>query len=124
MHTKIVYLKTKEGGWMSETNPVSRIICGVLIAAAGLLLLAAPAQAQVKRKSFQDLVQESDAIFIANCTERESVMEGGRIVTRYKLKPNEFWKGSLKLDKDGQIPFDEIGGILKGKVPIGTTVPG
>lgn len=60
-----------------------------------------------------EVVEASDFIFTAVCESRTSSFQQGNIVTTYKLRPLETWKGSLAaLQKDGTIEFSEIGGSI------------
>lgn len=108
---------------MSGIHPLRRLRTGMLVV-AGLCAMVHGAVAFGPRVPFDDLVAKSDQIFTATCTERESVLQNGVIVTRYKLRPKEFWKGSAKLNKAGEIEFEEIGGQIEKPIPVGTTATG
>lgn len=111
---------------MSLTHPLRRTWTATMLICVLFSVMAHPANAQIRRMSNRDIATEADQIFIATCTDRESVIQGGTIVTKYKLRPSEFWKGSAKLNKTGEIEFEELGGQLpaSSKVPLGTQVPG
>jgi hypothetical protein len=83
---------------------------------------AASAQLMV-RLSFDQLVEKSDHIFIADCVKKEVVFIQGRIITRYCLKPTEFLKGSPRLNQAGEIEMEELGGDLPGPVPVSQVTP-
>lgn len=91
--------------------------------AVGLLLLsvwcAAPAAAQtLRRASLDTLVEKADTIFTARCTRKQTVFHEGNLVTRYRLKPDEVWKGRLKLDREGEVELEELGGTMSEPLPL------
>jgi hypothetical protein len=109
---------------MSWTHPLRRACCAALLLAA-VWHMAPTAGAQLmKRLSFDERVQKSDVIATATCTGRTSTFVNGKLVTTYRLKPDEFWKGAAKLNKSGELEVQELGGSLNGPIPITTTVPG
>ncbi len=110
---------------MNKFNLIGLRLPALLAAAACLLLMGPNAPAQMMRElKFQELVKKSDHIFTAKCTERKTSFKNGNIVTHYKLKPDDQLKGSLALNKQGEVELEEIGGKLKGPFPMGTYVPG
>jgi hypothetical protein len=82
------------------------------------------AQYRLKRFSFNDLVNKSDVIFVASCKERETLYRHGNFVTHYQLKPSEFLKGQAKLNKNGNVDFEEMGGVTNYPLPLKQHYPG
>ncbi len=71
------------------------------------------ASAQLVRPlGLEDLVQGSDAVIVANCVEKKTSVKNGNIVTSYKLKVQEQWKGSVTLSSAGELEFEELGGFI------------
>lgn len=84
-----------------------------------------PAAAQMARKlTFDEMVKEADSIVVGTCVERQSVFQNGHIVTKYKIKPSECWKGQPRTNRKGEIEMEELGGQLSGSVPLAQAVPG
>jgi hypothetical protein len=52
----------------------------------------------VQPKSLKEIVASADQIVVGQCVERKMGLQNGRIVTQYKIKPDEFWKGERPLD--------------------------
>ena len=100
----------------------------LLAGALSVMIVAAwgtGASAQVLKKlSFQELVKKSDTILVATCTQRKAVFKNGNIVTRYNLKPSEYWKGTMALSSEGEFQMEEMGGALEGPIPLAQAVPG
>ena len=110
---------------MIQVSPKRVRLLALTICLTALVLAVCPAHAEAGRQlNFKKLVDQSDQIFIAKCTERRTAYEDGQIRTHYKLKPSEVWKGNLQLSSDGQVDMAETGGRLTGPVPIGQAVPG
>ncbi len=87
---------------------------------------AAAVQAQMeKRLGLDELVDKSDNIFVATCTEKNVVYKNGSFVTKYKLKVSENLKGEAKVDKDGVMEMEELGGVSPtSKFPVTQYVQG
>lgn len=71
-----------------------------------------------------DMVKRSDNIFVAVCSRKATSFREGHVVTNYKLKPLEVWKGTMSLDSEGNVSMDELGGVLNGPVPFGEAISG
>ncbi len=96
-----------------------------LLAACALLAWSATGFAQnAKFRTLNELVSDSDQIFTATCTEKRSEFRSGMLITTYKLKPKEMLKGQLKLDKAGELAFEEVGGSMSTPLPITQFLPG
>ena len=72
--------------------------------------------------TFSELVDKSGQIFVAVCEQRTtdfraagSGAPGGMIVTSYRLRPLEFWKGDgqIQTNADGTVTMEVLGGSLK-----------
>jgi hypothetical protein len=72
----------------------------------------AHAQAYRMKLTLDDMVERSDVIVVAECTERKMKVVNGNLVTVYTMRPAEFLKGFEKLDKNGEMQMDELGGKL------------
>lgn len=78
-----------------------------------------------KRLGLDELVGKSDNIFVATCTEKTVVYKNGGMVTKYKLKVSENLKGDAKVDKDGIMEMEELGGVSpKPYFPVTSYVQG
>jgi hypothetical protein len=78
-----------------------------------------PGQSISKRLTLDDLTKEADSVFIAKCTKQETVYRDGNIVSRYQMKPSEFWKsGPLRLSSAGEVTVEQLGGSLDSPVPL------
>lgn len=96
-----------------------------LLAACALLAWSASGFAQSTRfRTLNELVNDSDQIFTATCTDKRSEFRSGTLITTYKLKPKEMLKGELKLDKAGEFAFEELGGSISTPIPITQFLPG
>jgi hypothetical protein len=112
---------------MFQVNPGRVCRWAVVVCVAVAAMLADSAQAQmIQPKSLKDIVASADQIVVGQCVERKMGVQNGRIVTQYKVKPDEFWKGERSLDSDGAFLMSEYGGSLSNfsKVPIAQFVPG
>jgi hypothetical protein len=108
--------KPREASW----GPFS--VCLLVVLGA---LAAGPAQAQIiRRLTFEETVKEADAIVVATCAEKKTEFRQGLIVTSYKMKPHEFWKGALPLSAKGDFAFEELGGELEKPIAIAQSTPG
>jgi hypothetical protein len=89
-------------------------------AALALVLSAgtAHAQALVKRPTLKELTDQADSIFIADCTKRETFFRDGNLISSYRLKPSEYWKGGNKLSSAGELTLEQVGGSLNQPMPI------
>lgn len=85
-----------------------------------LMALMGPpdAQAQLRKLSLSQLVEEADQICLAECQSRETVIRDGTFITQYKLKPSEVWKGKLSLNSEGELLVEELGGVIEDPIPI------
>ena len=103
-----------------------RQTCLLLTMTALGLLCALPAKAQMMRKvGLDELLSQSDYVFIATCTKKEVTFKNGNIVSHYQLKPSKVIKGNLKLDaKTGEVSVEELGGELSKPLPIAQMLPG
>ena len=73
----------------------------------------------------QDLADKADQIVVGSCNERNVKVKGGMIVTEYKIKVSEFWKGQRTLDANNEFTMTEIGGVLENaRVPVAQYTPG
>lgn len=91
----------------------------VMVLAAGLWagLFSGRANALVMRPmKLDEVIAKSDQIFTAVCESKSSEFRDGNIFTTYKLRPNEVWKGTLPLNKDGLVEMEELGGRAEGKI--------
>ncbi|MEN6626788.1 MAG: hypothetical protein ABFD69_11245 [Candidatus Sumerlaeia bacterium] len=104
-----------------------RTIVRLAICLGAVICVLAPAgvQAQMMKKlNLDQLVEKSDNIFTATCTEKEVVWQNGAVVTKYKLKVNENWKGTASASKNGEIEMEEVGGVLPGSGGMTQFLPG
>lgn len=85
-----------------------------------------PVAAQlVEPLTTQDLADKADQIVVGSCNERNVKVKGGMIVTEYKIKVSEFWKGQRTLDANNEFTMTEIGGVLENaRVPVAQYTPG
>lgn len=70
-------------------------------------------------RNLEEVADRSDTIFVATCAEKKTEFRNGNVITTYKLKPSEIWKGTLSLDSNGLATMEDLGGILDGPVPLG-----
>lgn len=99
---------------------------GVLVL-AGMLLSVTPHPASgrlVRPLGFEEKVQKADAIFLAKCVDKQTVFKNGNLVTRYRLKPDDVWKGQPQMNKSGEVKFEQVGGVMQGPVPLAQHRPG
>lgn len=98
------------------------LVVGALI----LVNLCLPVAAQlVEPLTTQDLADKADQIVVGSCHERNVKLQGGVIVTEYKIKVSEFWKGQRALDANNEFTMTEIGGVLENsRVPVAQYTPG
>lgn len=112
---------------MFQVNP--RRVCLLAVVCLALAAISSPAPAQVTQKmSLKQMVDNSDLIVVGECAEKKvDVQNGHLIVTQYKIKPSEFWKGNQNLDRDGTFAMTEIGGSLSDRpgniVPLAQFAP-
>ncbi len=76
------------------------------------------------RLSMDELVDKADHIFVARCVESETRVNGGVIITKYRLKMSENWKGNLKLSNSGEFEIEELGGEISEPIPVTQFVMG
>lgn len=110
---------------MFQVNP--QRVCLPVVALFALVSLVSNLPAQMTEAlSFRQLVEKSDQIVVGQCVESKAgVQDGKLIVTQYKIKPSEFWKGSLPLGSDGAFTMTEYGGSLASAgVPLAQFAPG
>lgn len=101
----------------SQRNSVL-VMLGVWLA---LLIVPAvgPVQALSTRPmTLDELIAESDHIFVAVCEKKTTAFKSGNIITTYRLRSKEHWKGQLELDADGTFELDQVGGSLKEPLPL------
>lgn len=90
-----------------------------------LFMTVSGASAQTAyRVRFKQLVDQSDTIFVAQCVDKETTFSHGEIITRYRLRPVDVWKGSPRIDGRGEMKLEELGGELEGKIPMASQVTG
>lgn len=85
-------------------------LAACLIAAVCMLATAVQAQS-AKKLGLDELVEKSDNIFVATCVEKKVSFKGGSFVTAYKLKVTENWKGEARVDNNGIMEMQELGGV-------------
>lgn len=93
-----------------------RLLAGLCLAAcfaAGARL--APALT-LRNMTMDDVIQSSEAIFVATCEGKRSEFRSGNILTIYTLRPTEFWKGAISTNRVGTFEMEDVGGT------VGTTV--
>lgn len=116
--------------WRERVNAVEigRTLARALSRAAGAMALAglavtgaSTAHAQIgQRYTFDDVIQKSDQIFVATCEGKSTRWKDGNVITTYKIRPKEFWKGAAATGKDGALQIDQIGGsVSAGPVKLG-----
>lgn len=117
---------TEEELRMFQVSPRRVCLYGFCVCAMILLDLNSSVRAQlVQPMTTQDLADKADQIVVGACRERNVKMQGGVIVTEYKIKVSEFWKGQRPLDSNGEFAMTEVGGVLENsKVPVAQFVPG
>ena len=103
---------------MSRTQPARFRSWVALLVALAAGVCAVPARAQLVRLSLEELVDKADNVFVAECVEKQCEFRDGLIMTRYRLKVEENWKGQVKTDKDGTVELVEPGGTLNKPVPV------
>jgi hypothetical protein len=104
-----------------ETSFWMRGVCRIAILGAMAVTANIQAQRLPASKSIEEVAERSDAIFVADVVEKKAEFRDGRIITSYRMKPKEIWKGSLPTESDGLATLEEIGGILDGPVPLAQT---
>jgi hypothetical protein len=111
---------------MYMLSPKRLLLMAVVFAVLLTLEMNTPASAQMVRPmEFKDLVDQADQVVVGTCTERKAVMVNGAIVTQYKIKPSEFWKGHRDLSASGEFTMSEMGGALEhSRVPLAQYAPG
>ena len=99
----------------------------VLALAAGLCMVAGAEQAsaiKTRPVTLDEVIDQSDLIFVAVVGSKTSSFRAGNIVTTYKLKPSDVWQGQLALDSDGTVTVEELGGSLNGTLPLAQHITG
>lgn len=111
---------------MFVLSPKRLMLLAVSFSLMVALQMGSTVSAQLtKSLAFKDLVAESDQVVVGSCQERSVRMEGGLIVTDYKIKPSEFWKGKRTLAQDGTFTMTEVGGAFNNpRMPLGQYAPG
>jgi len=76
--------------------------------------------------SLDEAIDRSEAVLTAVCVGKETAVRAGNIVTTYRLRPLEFWKGTLRAEADGTVHLEQIGGSLKGNgsIPLAQYIVG
>lgn len=104
---------------MFQVNPKRVVLLTATLCVLMMLELVTPVSAQLtKVRTFKQMVEESDQIVVGQCLESDCGVQDGKIVTQYKIKPSEFWKGQRALASDGSFLMTEQGGSLVGKAPL------
>lgn len=62
--------------------------------------------------SLDDVIRKSDQIFVATCEAKNSAWRDGNVITAYKIRPSDFWKGAAPTEKDGTLTIEQIGGSV------------
>lgn len=78
---------------------------------AALAILPGLASA-VRPLSLEELVEKSEQVFVATCESKDSAWRSGNIITSYKLRPREVWKGRVPSGADGTVGVEQIGGSV------------
>lgn len=98
-----------------------------LIAVIAVIAIA-PNQANAlteRRVTLEELVALSDQITLAVCEGRQSRFHNGNIVTSYKLRAVENWKGRQSTAGDGVFEMQMIGGsVSQGPLSLGQRLIG
>lgn len=74
--------------------------------------------------TLDELIAESDHIFVAVCEKKSVAFKSGNIITTYRMKSKEHWKGQVDLDADGTFELNQVGGRLKEPLPLVQHVTG
>ncbi|MCE5229706.1 hypothetical protein LLG95_08935 [bacterium] len=89
-----------------------------LVVAIWLVGAVAVHAQSIKRLGLDEMAQKADNIFVATCTEKKVVFQNGSYVTKYKMKVAENWKGQAKVDKQGLLEMEEMGGSVQTPMPL------
>lgn len=99
----------------------------VLALAAGLCIVAGAEHVSAittRPVTLDEVIDQSDLIFVGVVGSKTSAFRAGNIVTTYKLKPVDVWQGQLSLDSDGTVTVEELGGSLNGTLPLAQHITG
>lgn len=97
-----------------KTSHQNSFMCALVMLSIMLLILSSAVYGQVHKMSTKELAQESTAILVGKCTQKESFWneKHDKIFTRVKIRTGENIKGNLGAEAEIIVPGGRVGNIL------------